>query len=414
MRIAYATGIGRPMGAGPQDRNAADVPFEIISTPGHATPVWLVGALTGPLPAGVSAAATLRDALTAWNGGANAGKRGLIILTACDRSSGATAIPVTVHPGAELHIVAGQFVAPQVRADVPVDAARLGYLVRRDRMYGVDALLRVTAQPAGSIGGRLVLDGLSCTAGVTLQARALDSLLVRHCTLRLPGGDALATSTTLAGTAITIDHCIAGRIALDAGTGTTTGRLTISDSVVAQDGAAGDALSAGKLDTLLCNVTVIGPSRYKTLDGTNVLLMAAATVTRTQAGCLRYSWVAPGSVVPRRFRCQPDLAIGAAAASKGSALTAEERTTAILGMTPALLDTSIDEPTLAMLHPRTPDGILLGGEGAAEMGAFSTTAAALRMANVRSLFDDYLPFGTAAGLIDDTRSSAVALRRNRP
>ena len=31
-----------------------------------------------------------------------------------------------------------------------------------------------------------------------------------------------------------------------------------------------------------------------------------------------------------------------------------------------------------------------------------------------SLFDDYVPFGLEAAVLDDTRSSAVALRRNRP
>jgi len=36
------------------------------------------------------------------------------------------------------------------------------------------------------------------------------------------------------------------------------------------------------------------------------------------------------------------------------------------------------------------------------------------MANIKSLFEDYVPFGLEAGLIDDTRSSAVATRRNRP
>jgi hypothetical protein len=48
------------------------------------------------------------------------------------------------------------------------------------------------------------------------------------------------------------------------------------------------------------------------------------------------------------------------------------------------------------------------------MGAFSAVADGLRLANLTSLFDDYVPFSLEAGVIDDTRSSAVALRRNRP
>jgi hypothetical protein len=45
---------------------------------------------------------------------------------------------------------------------------------------------------------------------------------------------------------------------------------------------------------------------------------------------------------------------------------------------------------------------------------FAQSAEGLRAANLTSLFEDYLPFGLEAGLIDDTRSTAVAARRNRP
>jgi hypothetical protein len=48
------------------------------------------------------------------------------------------------------------------------------------------------------------------------------------------------------------------------------------------------------------------------------------------------------------------------------------------------------------------------------MGVFAPSAERLRMRNIESLFDDYLPFGLEAGLIDDTRSGAVARRRNLP
>ena len=70
----------------------------------------------------------------------------------------------------------------------------------------------------------------------------------------------------------------------------------------------------------------------------------------------------------------------------------------------------------ARLHNRRVilEAIRLGGEGETEMGVFSAAAEGLRMANLTSLFDDFVPFGLEAGLIDDTRSSAVATRRNRP
>jgi hypothetical protein len=62
----------------------------------------------------------------------------------------------------------------------------------------------------------------------------------------------------------------------------------------------------------------------------------------------------------------------------------------------------------------TSTAIASGGEGDSEMGVFAASAERLRMSNIESLFDDYVPFGLEAGLIDDTRSTAVAQRRNRP
>ena len=56
----------------------------------------------------------------------------------------------------------------------------------------------------------------------------------------------------------------------------------------------------------------------------------------------------------------------------------------------------------------------IGGENDSEMGVFSGAAEGLRLANLSSFFDDYVPFGLEAGVIDDTRSTAVALQRNRP
>jgi hypothetical protein len=48
------------------------------------------------------------------------------------------------------------------------------------------------------------------------------------------------------------------------------------------------------------------------------------------------------------------------------------------------------------------------------MGAMALSADALRMDNITRFFTDYLPFGLDAALTDDTRSAAVAARRNTP
>jgi hypothetical protein len=260
----------------------------------------------------------------------------------------------------------------------------------------------------------LVLDGLELTGGVSLERNAVSRLLVRHCTVRRPGASAIANADALDGVEIAIDRSIVGPIAIDDGASTTTGRVVVTDSIVSTDDAPGDALTAAPLDGQLQNVTIFGGSAFRSLEATNVIFVDRVLATRRQSGCVRYSWVPSGSSVPRRFRCQPDLAVAAATARKTSPLSAAEKAAVELGIKPVFIDHSLDEPTVAMLHPLVTDAIRLGGEHDSEMGVFSVAAEGLRMANVTTLFDDYVPLGLEAGLIDDTRSSTVALRRNRP
>jgi hypothetical protein len=419
VRVAYAYGLGLPIGAGPQDRNTDEVPFDITNRTGLEHRVWVVDSTepAGPIGVDVERTATLDAALAGW-AATGAGKRGLIVLTRCDREGapgGSPNIAVEIHPASELHIVAGQWRPKLVKPGLPDNPQRRGYLVRRDLKFTLDAPLRVTpsAGPAER-PGVLVLDGLELTDGLSIGARAVSRLLVRHCTIRAPGGTAIRTTGALDAAEIAIDHSIVGRINFDAGANPANGSLSVEDSIVSADEAAGSALSAGAFDARLLRVTVLGSSRFKSLEATNVIFAEVATVTRRQFGCVRFSAVVGGSSLPRRFRCQPDLALAQATERKGSPLTDSEATRVALGVIPLFLDTALDEPAVAMLHPMTADAIRLGGENDTEMGAFSNAAHGLRMANLASLFDDYIPLGLEAGVIDDTRSTAVATRRNRP
>lgn len=427
VRIAYATGIGRAIGAGPQDRNDQDVPFDIVDT---ADVTHFIRLVDFPAPETVATpllprrVKTLAKALAEWKL-SGAGMRGLIVLVRCDREAPAAIVgnfPVFVHPGSELHIVSAQWRPKKSGPNIVDNPARRGFVVRKERRFTVDGQIKVEAQPPNAKGGALILDGLEITRGVSLAVRAVSTLTVRHCTLRAPGAAALETSAALDEADIGILRSIVGRIRLDFGTSPATGSLAIAESVVSADGFKGDAIAASAVDARLNDATIFGPSRFKSLEATNVIfadlpdvpLTGQAIVTRTQAGCVRYSAIAEGSKMPRRFRCQPDLALKDAADRKGGPLTAAERAATSLGVIPVFLDRALDEPTVAMLHPLTSRAISTGGEGDCEMGVFAVSAERLRMSNIESLFDDYLPFGLEAGLIDDTRSNAVSQRRNRP
>jgi hypothetical protein len=423
VRVAFGTGIGREMGAGPQDRNTTDVPFDITDTATLSHFIRIVDASSsssGTAADRLRTVSSLDVALADWaaNG---AGRRGLIVLVRCDREGAvalATTIPVAVHPASELHIVSAQWRPKIVKPGVPDNPERWGYVVRQDRRFTIDAQLTVTAASPpgpGAQPGVLVLDGLELTAGISLGDHCVSQLLIRHSTVRAPGKSAIVTTAPFDGAQVAVDRSLIGQLNLQSGTSPATGSLRITDSIVSNDGQTGAAaIVADAIDAQLMNVTMFGSSTFKSLEATNVIFVEPATVTRRQSGCVRYSWVAPGSSMPRRFRCQPDLELAATEAKIGVPLSPSESAAVALSVSPVFLDTSLDEPTVGMLHTLTRDAIRLGGEQDTEMGVFSAAVEGLRLANLTMLFDDYVPFGLEAGAIDDTRSTAVALLRNRP
>lgn len=433
VRVAYGTGIALPIGAGPQERNDPSVPFEIVDEPGRSNFVRVVDA-TAPAGAAdamaVRTVPTLAAALADWAAARTLAKwsarpyrRALFILNRCDRETAPGNFSLPLAAGVEHHLVAGQWRPYVPRPGAAPDPGRLGFIVRLERRSILEKPLNVTAAPpivpgdvAGS--GTLVVDGLELAAGLGLAGNSAQAVRVRHCTIRTPGNPAVKVTGAWDGGALSFEQSVLGPLRLTAAAA--TGNLALRDCLVAADGAPGAALAADALDARLDNVTLLGTSNFKSLEATNVLFTDVVTVRRTQAGCVRYCYVhrsfdaAGGSRVPRRFRCLPDLARAAAAARKGADLTPLEAAEADLSVRPLFLDTGLEEPTCAMLHPLASDLLRLGGEGEAEIGAFARAAEGLRMANIRRLFDEALPFGLEAGLIDDTRSSAAAARRNVP
>ncbi|HSW25897.1 MAG TPA: hypothetical protein VLJ62_24265, partial [Burkholderiaceae bacterium] len=430
VRVAFGTGIALPIGAGPQERNDATVPFELVDKPDLAHFLRIVDAT---VPAGPTSAAAVRRvrtlalALADWaqartlaNWSLHAYQRALFILDRCDRETTAAGFALPLAAGVEHHLVAGQWREYQPRPGAPADPGRLGFIVRLERRSILDKPLSLSAAPAilpGDVAGSgtLILDGLECVDGLAIAAGCAGSVRVRHCTIRAPGSPAVAITGAWSGGAIAFEQALLGPLRLTAATA--TGSLELRDCVVLRDGAAGDVVEAQALDARLDNVTLLGTSSFKSLEATNVLFTDVVSVTRTQAGCVRYSYVhdcydpVNGSRVPRRFRCLPDLARAAAVARKQAPLTPLEAAEVDVSVRPLFQDTGLEEPTCAMLHPLASELLRLGGEFEAEIGAFARAAQGPRMANVRRLFDEALPFGLEAGLIDDTRSSAAAARR---
>ena len=174
------------------------------------------------------------------------------------------------------------------------------------------------------------------------------------------------------------------------------GRLRIENSTV-----------IGKVHTAVMELAsnTIFMSRLAPGDGWT----APVRAERKQDGCVRYSYVPPGSRVPRRYRCQPSLAITMAidkAKKKNPALTAlqEARITDSirLSLQPRLAERRYGAPDYAQLAPSCPVEIRTGADDEAEMGAFHKLFQPQREANIRIRLDEYLRLGLEAGVFHAT------------
>jgi hypothetical protein len=420
VRVAYGSGLCLPIGAGPQDRGAADVLFEVRDGEGLAHVIRWVDATAAASGSPNDARRSVPDLATALAevGALGAGRRSLVILTRSDLHAPnlpAIEFVLPVHPESEVHLIAAEWRNPATGPDAPPDPP-LGFILRRERRATIDARLRVTraAGGPGKPAGRLFIDGLAFTQGLELGVGCLSAFDLRHVTLRRPGQVALAATGAIGALAITAGQSILGPVRLPGGTNGVRGAFALTDCLVLADGAGGDCLGLPGVEATLCNVTVLGTTSARALSATNGLFLDLVTVTRRQTGCLRYSFVPEGSKVPRMFRCQPDLALAAAREAKGAPLTPPEAASVRLSVQPVLMDEAPDEPTLAMLHPLCPEAIREGGEGGAEIGVFARAAWGLVRSNLETLFADFLPLALEGVVIDDSQSGAVALRRNRP
>lgn len=176
-------------------------------------------------------------------------------------------------------------------------------------------------------------------------------------------------------------------------------------------GAGGDSGPALSLE----RVTVLGSVTVRELRvASAVLFSEPLQVERRHVGCVRYSYLPSGSVTPRRFRCQPDVAlapvlrraleerIAGLEAAAPLALPAEE--TALLRdrvatrLAPRFVSTRFGDPGYARLTPETAPEILTGAEDGTEIGAWSALEEPLRRAQLATLIEEYLRFGLDAGV----------------
>jgi hypothetical protein len=231
----------------------------------------------------------------------------------------------------------------------------------------------------GAADSQVTLNGLLVAGGAIRANGALRALRLRHCTLLPSLNPSLIVD--LPDVAIEIDHCITGALRVHE-----RSNVSITDSIVDATNEAAVAFAAangtdagGTLQ--IADSTVVGTVHTLELKyASNSIFLSDVRSEKKQSGCVRFCYLPLTSVVPRRYRCQP------------------EHESDALRVKPQFTSLAYGDPGYGQLALRTASQIRTGADDEAEMGAFHELYEPQRETNLRIRLDEYLRFGLEAGI----------------
>ncbi|MFI0711896.1 hypothetical protein ACH4SK_14810 [Streptomyces inhibens] len=257
---------------------------------------------------------------------------------------------------------------------------------------------------------RMVLDGLLVTGRGLNVTGPMGALVLRHCTLvpgwslepecdpHSPEEPSLVLDRTTA--CVEIDRSILGTIeVIGDEVGTDPLPIHLRDSILDATGSDREALSApdcrhAHAVLYAHRTTVIGEVHTHAVQlAENSIFTGRMQVARRGVGCLRFSYVPPGSRTPRRYRCQPDLAGPQDAGRVRPLLRGGRYGTPWYGQLAAGCGGGVPGPSVAG------EEIRRGAEDGAEMGAYHDLYQPQREDSLRARLAEYTPAGSDAGIV---------------
>jgi hypothetical protein len=231
----------------------------------------------------------------------------------------------------------------------------------------------------GAENSEVTLNGLLISGGAIHVTGKLQKLRLIHCTLVPSNNPSLVVD--LPDVTIEIDHCIVGTLRIHE-----RSSISISDSIVdATDenvvafAAANEIDAGGTLQ--IADTTFVGTIHTLELQlASNSIFMSDVHSEKRQDGCVRFCYLPLTSIVPRRYRCQP------------------EDDENILRVKPQFTSLRYGDPGYGQLAARAATEIREGADDEAEMGAFHELFEPQRETNLRVRLDEYLRFGLEAGI----------------
>lgn len=386
--VSHSYGFGSDLGGGPAPR----------PKPTTRTLDWQVGVSLDQVAVGGETVHTsLQDAIAEWNA-LSPGLAGVIvIMDSRIYDLGTDPVEIVMKEGSQLLITAAQWPALERATEPGVRERLFGRYTPRDARPTLLGSVEVTTTGQHAT---LILDGLLITGSVTLNPGDLDSLNLRYCTLAPRAHPDIGTPPASLSVqdcprlALDLERTITGPVVID----DDIASLTVRDSILTA-GSGTLALDAVQGPASITASTVLGDAKVRTLETSDSLYDGACLVERRQEGCARFSYFGADSRTPRRYRCQPDLAMGKRAEILGITPLPPEEVVLVEGrLRPQFVSARYGDPGFAQLDMRTAVEIRTGAESGAEMGAFEHLKLALGELNLRAVLDEYLPFGLQAGI----------------
>ncbi len=396
VRVTYPYGFSGDVGGGPYDRRASvnEVLARQVTQPGGiAKPrkvTWQVGVSQEVTPVPGKLFATIAAAIAAWNAQPPGTVGVIAIMDSATYEEDLSANRIKIPEGSQLMIVAAGWPEVPKIGGAPGQMERIvGQLEPDERRPHVLGNIAATGTaPANSdIPGELDINGVLIEGKLTIEGALngnLGRLDLSHCTL-VPSKGGLVVNSKNLQLKIRVNRSICGPIVPKS----PVPSISIVESTI---DAAGDVFAVQAKETALEieKATIFGRVTALQIEAGNSIFTKSVFAERRQTGCIRFSYVT-ASKTPRRFRCQPDLALKDAKPADKEVI--KDR------LVPSFTSEDYGHYAYGQLSRTCAVEITTGAEDGSEMGVFSFLRQPQRLTNLQTGLDEYLRFGLEAGVI---------------